>query len=98
MVDHVPGTGDDVEDALLDGCPELLGPTLDDAAGECFDKTAKLLGLPQPGGPALEALARTAKNPGRIDMPRPLIGRPGNNLSFSGLKTAMRERIAAKTK
>ncbi len=70
-----------------------LGATIDDAAGECFDKSAKLLGLPQPGGPALEALAREAKNPARFTMPRPLLGKPGNDFSFSGLKTAMREAV-----
>ncbi|MCB1538022.1 MAG: tRNA (adenosine(37)-N6)-threonylcarbamoyltransferase complex transferase subunit TsaD [Rhodospirillales bacterium] len=70
-----------------------LGATIDDAAGECFDKSAKLLGLPQPGGPALEALANTAQNPARFALPRPLRGKPGNDLSFSGLKTAMRESI-----
>ena len=76
---------------------KLLGSTIDDAAGECFDKSAKLLGLPQPGGPELEKLARDAKNPARFDMPRPLIGKKTLDFSFSGLKTAMRERIDACT-
>jgi N6-L-threonylcarbamoyladenine synthase len=71
----------------------LVGATIDDAAGECFDKTAKLLSLPQPGGPALEKLAREAKNPARFELPRPLIGKKTLNFSFSGLKTAVRERI-----
>jgi N6-L-threonylcarbamoyladenine synthase len=71
----------------------LIGSTVDDAAGECFDKTAKLLGLPQPGGPALEALAREAKNPARFGLPRPLLGKKTLDFSFSGLKTAVRERI-----
>ncbi len=74
---------------------QLLGATIDDAAGECFDKTAKLLSLPQPGGPALERLAKQAKNPGRIDLPRPLLGKKTLDFSFSGLKTAVRERIEA---
>ena len=77
----------------------VLGRTLDDAAGECFDKSAKLLGLPQPGGPNLEKLAaECADRAGavtRFDLPRPLLGKPGCDFSFSGLKTAMRERIAA---
>ena len=66
----------------------LLGDTLDDAAGEAFDKTAKLLGLPYPGGPHLAALARQGR-PGRYRLPRPLLKRPGCDFSFSGLKTAV---------
>ncbi len=65
-----------------------LGGTIDDAPGEAFDKTAKLLGLPQPGGPAVEAEAR-AGDPARFAFPRPLLDRPGCDLSFSGLKTAL---------
>lgn len=65
-----------------------LGGTIDDAPGEAFDKTAKLLGLPQPGGPAVEAEAR-AGDPVRFAFPRPLLDRPGCDLSFSGLKTAL---------
>lgn len=72
-----------------------MAATIDDAAGECFDKTAKLLGLPQPGGPALEALAREAKDPARFALPRPLLGKKTLGFSFSGLKTAVRERIDA---
>jgi N6-L-threonylcarbamoyladenine synthase len=67
---------------------EILGSTLDDAAGEAFDKTAKLLGLGYPGGPQLAALAER----GRADVfrfPRPLTERPGLDFSFSGLKTAV---------
>lgn len=64
----------------------LLGESLDDAAGEAFDKTAKLLELPYPGGPALEALAREG-DPGRFQFPRPMTDRPGLDFSFSGLKT-----------
>ncbi|WP_374635670.1 tRNA (adenosine(37)-N6)-threonylcarbamoyltransferase complex transferase subunit TsaD [Paracoccus sp. (in: a-proteobacteria)] len=65
-----------------------LGGTIDDAPGEAFDKVAKLLGLPQPGGPAIETAAR-AGNPKRFALPRPLLDRPGCDLSFSGLKTAV---------
>lgn len=65
-----------------------LGGTIDDAPGEAFDKTAKLLGLPQPGGPAVEAEAAFG-NPTRFTFPRPLLDRPGCDLSFSGLKTAL---------
>src|SRR5690606_9376616 len=68
------------------GCYRLLGDTLDDAAGEAFDKTAKLLGLPYPGGPALAKLAETAE-PGRFRFTRPMTDRPGLDFSFSGLKT-----------
>lgn len=65
---------------------ELLGQSLDDAAGEAFDKTAKLLGLGYPGGPALAALAEEGKA-GAYNFPRPMIDRPGLDFSFSGLKT-----------
>jgi len=65
---------------------ELLGQSLDDAAGEAFDKTAKLLGLGYPGGPALAALAEQGKH-GVYKFPRPMIDRPGLDFSFSGLKT-----------
>src|SRR5688572_13497957 len=67
---------------------ELLGETLDDAAGEAFDKTAKLLGLGYPGGPALAKLAERGK-PGRFSLPRPMISSGDLDLSFSGLKTAV---------
>jgi len=66
----------------------LLGQTLDDAAGEAFDKTAKLLGLPYPGGPALERLA-TEGRPGAATLPRPMLASGDLDLSFSGLKTAV---------
>jgi N6-L-threonylcarbamoyladenine synthase len=66
---------------------ELLGETVDDAAGEAFDKTAKLLGLPYPGGPALAKLADCG-NPKRFKLPRPMIASGDLNFSFSGLKTA----------
>jgi len=64
-----------------------LGSTIDDAAGEAFDKTAKVLGLPHPGGPALERAAETG-DPARFELPRPLAGTPGADFSFAGLKTA----------
>ncbi|MFB4205542.1 tRNA N6-adenosine threonylcarbamoyltransferase [wastewater metagenome] len=64
----------------------LLGESLDDAAGEAFDKTAKLLGLGYPGGPAVERAARDG-DPGRFRFPRPMTDRPGLDFSFSGLKT-----------
>ena len=66
---------------------EVLGESLDDAAGEAFDKTAKRLGLPYPGGAALARLAETGR-PGIHQFPRPLLDRPGCDFSFSGLKTA----------
>lgn len=66
-----------------------LGSTIDDAAGEAFDKTAKLLGLPPPGGPSVEREARSG-DPGAVKLPRPLLDRPGLEMSFSGLKTAVR--------
>ena len=69
-----------------------LGTTLDDAVGEAFDKTAKLLGLPWPGGPALERLA-TRGDASRHKLPRPLYGRPGCDFSFSGLKTAVAHAV-----
>ncbi|SNS09182.1 tRNA (adenosine(37)-N6)-threonylcarbamoyltransferase complex transferase subunit TsaD [Antarctobacter heliothermus] len=65
-----------------------LGGTIDDAPGEAFDKTARLLGLPQPGGPSVEATAREGDET-RFRFPRPLLDRPGCDLSFSGLKTAL---------
>jgi N6-L-threonylcarbamoyladenine synthase len=76
------------------GCYRRLGTTVDDAAGEAFDKGAKLLGLGYPGGPAIEAAAR-AGDPSRFELPRPMVGRPGADFSFSGLKTALRQRVAA---
>ena len=67
---------------------EILGESLDDAVGEAFDKVAKLLGLPYPGGPALARLAERGK-PGRYSFSRPMTDRPGLDFSFSGLKTAV---------
>ncbi len=66
---------------------QILGESVDDAAGEAFDKTAKLLGLPYPGGPALAKLAEQG-DPRRFTFPRPMTDRPGCDFSFSGLKTA----------
>jgi N6-L-threonylcarbamoyladenine synthase len=66
----------------------ILGETQDDAAGEAFDKTAKLLGLAYPGGPALAALAEHGRE-GAVAFPRPMLDRPGLDFSFSGLKTAV---------
>ncbi len=72
---------------------ERLGTTLDDAVGEAFDKSAKLLGLPWPGGPHLERLAATG-DARAVPLPRPLLGRPGCDFSFSGLKTAVAQAVA----
>ena len=68
---------------------ERLGTTVDDAVGEAFDKVAKTLGLPYPGGPQVEIRARTG-DPTRFAFPRPMVGRPEPNFSLSGLKTAVR--------
>jgi N6-L-threonylcarbamoyladenine synthase len=65
-----------------------LGGTIDDAPGEAFDKTARILGLPQPGGPAVEHAAKNG-DPRAFTLPRPLLGRDDCNMSFSGLKTAV---------
>lgn len=77
---------------------QILGSSLDDAAGEAFDKTAKMLGLPYPGGPHLARIAELGK-PDQFDFPRPMLDRPGFDFSFSGLKTAVvvavRDRIAS---
>jgi N6-L-threonylcarbamoyladenine synthase len=71
-----------------------LGATIDDAVGEAFDKAAKLLDLGYPGGPAVERAAAAATAP-VLDLPRPMKGRPDCNFSFSGLKTALRQRVVA---
>lgn len=68
---------------------QRLGTTIDDALGEAFDKTAKLLGLPYPGGPEVEKAAKSG-DPKRFAFPRPLANRPGLDMSFAGLKTAVR--------
>ena len=82
MIVHVRGSLDH----------EVLGGTVDDAAGECFDKTAKLIGLPYPGGPEMDKLAREG-DPARFDFPRPMLKDPNYDFSFSGLKTAVRYRL-----
>ncbi len=69
-----------------------LGATIDDAVGEAFDKTAKLLGLGYPGGPAVEQAALSG-NGSRFELPRPMVGRPDCDFSFSGLKTAVRRLV-----
>ncbi len=81
---HVKGLGD----------YERLGSTIDDAVGEAFDKTAKMMGLGYPGGPAVEAYAKKG-DASRFDLPRPLLNRPDCDFSFSGLKTATRKHILA---
>jgi N6-L-threonylcarbamoyladenine synthase len=73
---------------------QLLGESVDDAAGEAFDKTAKLMGLDYPGGPLLAKLA-VSGNPKKYKFPRPMTDRPGLDFSFSGLKTAASNVIAA---
>ena len=72
---------------------EMLGESLDDAAGEAFDKVAKMLGLPYPGGPHLARLAENGDSE-RFDFPRPMTNRPGLDFSFSGLKTYVRTVMA----
>ncbi len=76
---------------------ELLGESLDDAAGEAFDKVGKMLGLPYPGGPHVEKLAKYGKT-GRYEFPRPMTNRPGLDFSFSGLKTFVRNTIIEQSK
>jgi len=75
-------------DVAAPGNYVMLGETRDDAAGEAFDKSAKLLGLPYPGGPELARMAASG-NAARFDFPRPMLDRPGLEFSFSGLKTAV---------
>jgi N6-L-threonylcarbamoyladenine synthase len=75
---------------------EMLGESVDDAAGEAFDKTAKLLGLGYPGGPALAGLAEQG-DPGRFRFPRPMTDRPGLDFSFSGLKTFALTKLKEQT-
>ena len=81
------------------GAYRILGESIDDAAGEAFDKTAKILGLPYPGGPELARLAERG-DPGRYRFPRPMTDRPGLDFSFSGLKTfalnALHEELAVR--
>lgn len=75
-------------DVQAHGQYAVLGQSLDDAVGEAFDKTAKLMGLPYPGGPQLAALAEEG-DPARFDFPRPMVKKPGLDFSFSGLKTSV---------
>ncbi|QIK37339.1 tRNA (adenosine(37)-N6)-threonylcarbamoyltransferase complex transferase subunit TsaD [Caldichromatium japonicum] len=82
----VSGGHTQLVDVLGIGRYRILGESLDDAAGESFDKTAKILGLPYPGGPALASLAKQG-DPKRFCFPRPMTDRPGLAFSFSGLKT-----------
>jgi N6-L-threonylcarbamoyladenine synthase len=79
----------------VDGIGEyrLLGESLDDAAGEAFDKAAKMMGLPYPGGPQIARIA-TSGDPDRFDFPRPMVNRPGLDFSFSGLKTYTLNTVA----
>jgi N6-L-threonylcarbamoyladenine synthase len=72
---------------------KMLGESLDDAAGEAFDKAAKMMGLPYPGGPQIGQIARQG-DPGRFDFPRPMVNRPGLDFSFSGLKTYTLNTVA----
>lgn len=80
-----------------DGTCEIVGSTIDDAAGEAFDKAAKILGLPYPGGPIIDNMAKGA-NIKAIDFPRPLKGKPEHrfNFSFSGLKTSLLYKVKDK--
>ena len=78
------------------GSYELLGQSVDDAAGEAFDKTAKLLGIPYPGGPGLEKLAQKG-NSKAYHFPRPMLDRPNCDFSFAGLKTAVLNAVHAST-
>lgn len=79
------------------GSYKRWGTTVDDAAGECFDKAAKLMGIPYPGGPNLEKIAAECTDPAaaqkRFPLPRPMKGREGCDFSFSGLKTAIRAHV-----
>ncbi|MDC9701460.1 MAG: tRNA (adenosine(37)-N6)-threonylcarbamoyltransferase complex transferase subunit TsaD [Alphaproteobacteria bacterium] len=76
------------------GLYRRLGTTVDDALGEAFDKTARVLGLPYPGGPSVERAAQRGKE-GRFFLPRPMLGHPSLHFSFSGLKTALQQLVKA---
>ena len=89
MTLSVSGGHTDLWHRTSHGAGELIGRTIDDAAGEAFDKGAMQLGLPYPGGPAISALAETGK-PHTYTFPKPLAGKEGYNYSFSGLKTALK--------
>jgi N6-L-threonylcarbamoyladenine synthase len=90
----VSGGHTDLIDVRAPGEHLVIGRTLDDAAGEAFDKVARLLGLGFPGGPLLDALARSG-DPTAFTFPRPLINDDDNNFSFSGLKTSVRYHLDA---
>jgi N6-L-threonylcarbamoyladenine synthase len=81
--------------ALGLGNYKILGETLDDAVGEAFDKTGKMLGMEYPAGPMIEKLALDG-DPHKFELPKPLYKRPGCDFSFSGLKTAVREAVSTK--
>jgi len=89
----VSGGHTQIVDVRGPGQYTILGTTLDDAVGEAFDKTAKLLGLGYPGGPAIEAVAGSRRGE-RFNYPRPMTNRPGLDFSFSGLKTAVATSVA----
>ena len=72
---------------------EIIGETVDDAVGEAFDKTAKILGLGYPGGPKIEILARKSRKKNIFSLPRPMIKKKNLDFSFSGLKTAVRRKV-----
>ncbi|MBH43644.1 MAG: tRNA (adenosine(37)-N6)-threonylcarbamoyltransferase complex transferase subunit TsaD [Rickettsiales bacterium] len=76
---------------------EIIGETIDDAVGEAFDKTAKILGLGYPGGPEIEVLAKKSKRKNIVLLPRPMIKKKNLDFSFSGLKTAIRRKVEKKT-
>lgn len=76
---------------------EVVGKTLDDAVGECFDKVARMIGLPYPGGPHISKIAKTATTKSAITLPRPMIGSNTCDVSFSGLKTAALYSLRDKT-
>jgi len=75
---------------------EIIGETIDDAVGEAFDKTAKILGLGYPGGPKIEMLAKKSKRQNIVLLPRPMIKKKNLDFSFSGLKTAVRRKVENK--
>src|SRR5206468_9054869 len=76
------------------GTYRRLATTIDDAAGEAFDKAAKLLGLPYPGGPAIEQLAKSG-DAAKVPLPRPLVGSGEPHFSFAGLKSAVQRAVAS---
>jgi len=101
MTDHIPFpyllllvSGGHSQILVVEGVGKFrrLGTTIDDAVGEAFDKTAKMLDLGFPGGPAVEKYAKLG-DPDRFNLPRPMTGRPGCDFSFSGLKTAVRQAL-----